>query len=444
LKFNSLKFRVISLFGFIIFIILLIFSIGLYYTTNQNFLMSWQNRMYKLAQVIDKKSRLGISIDKYFNRKILKNTEALLVKNGDVIARSSNFKDRDFNLFKKNPTKNFFIIDKGERLDIYYRYIIKLPKGNMTLFLKKNNIDDKVEDLIDTLLFLEPLLLLGLLVSSYIIIEKILQPIRDIAQIAKHTSVSNFPEPIPVPENSEELKEMVISFNSMVLRLKEGIEQIERFNIDISHELKTPLTVLQGEVEIALRRDRDKEELKRSLEIVSQEIKTLKELIENLLFLSQNSIDSIHKNFYTLEASETFLEILQRVNPLIKEKGIKLSIKSLNPCEIKSNPSLLRTLFLNLLDNAIKYTPKGKRVTISLRCLNNQLEFSIKDEGIGIDTKELKRLTNRFYRADEARSRKIPGFGLGLSIVKRVVELHKGELEIHSQKGIGTEVKITI
>jgi signal transduction histidine kinase len=229
----------------------------------------------------------------------------------------------------------------------------------------------------------------------------------------------------------------------MMGRLEEGVAKIKRFNSDVSHELKTPLTVINGQIELSFKKERDKEYYKNSLENIKLESKKIENLVDELLLLSKYSKDNLKDNFVNCDFNAILLEVLEKYLPIAEEKNIILEIEKFEKTTKKANFALISVIFSNLIDNAIKYTPKYKNIYISLY-QDDKIHFIIKDEGIGIPKDKLSLVTDRFYRVDESRNKKIKGFGLGLSIVKNSVELHGGTLFIDSTKGAGTTLHVEI
>ncbi|NOX16588.1 MAG: HAMP domain-containing histidine kinase [Epsilonproteobacteria bacterium] len=274
-------------------------------------------------------------------------------------------------------------------------------------------------------------------------LNQILFPIKNINKIAKAVSVNNFNQKIPLNNNEDEIRELIQSFNEMMVRLKEGVKKINRFNSDVSHELKTPLTVINGQIEISLKKDRDKEYYKKSLKSIEIESKKIQNLVEELLLLSKYSKDNFKDNFFKCDFNAILLEVLEKYLPQAKKENIKIKIEKFEKTVKKANPALISVIFSNLIDNAIKYTQKNKSIYISLY-QDSKIHFIIKDEGIGIPKDKLSLITDRFYRVDESRNKKIKGFGLGLSIVKNSVELHGGELHIISEVNAGTTVQVKL
>jgi len=227
------------------------------------------------------------------------------------------------------------------------------------------------------------------------------------------------------------------------LRLQSGFEQIDRFNSDVSHELKTPLTIIQGELELSLKKDRDTEYHKKSIKIALNQTYEIKYLIDNLLIPTKYDKQNIQDTFEECYLDTIFMNIYDRYEKKLLNKNITLHIDKLESIKIKANPILINLIFTNIIDNAIKYTPKNKNIYISLYKQKNKIYFIVKDEGIGILQDKLIKITNRFYRVDESRNKSIKGFGLGLSIVKNSIYLHNGTLKINSKPNQGTTVTVT-
>ncbi|SFV75818.1 sensor histidine kinase [hydrothermal vent metagenome] len=214
---------------------------------------------------------------------------------------------------------------------------------------------------------------------------------------------------------------------------------MEKFNSDVSHELKTPLTVIQGEIELILRQLHQPKEYEKALKTIQKQSKQIELIVKQLLLLTKYSKENIQKTFEECSLDSLLLNSVEKFESKLKEKNLHLQIDKIEPITIQANPILISAIFDNLIDNAIKYTPKEKNITISLY-QNETINFIITDKGIGIEEKHLAKITQRFYRVDEARSKKIEGVGLGLSIVQNSVYLHGGKLNINSQLEKGTKV----
>jgi len=435
---RSLKWRIVLWFGGMVAPILLLFSLGLYYFFNQSFLTAHKSHLDRLALRLDAHKATAIRSGDW-EMPLPSETAAALVRGERIIARSTAFAPEDAKRFEDHP-EDFFTRDHGETLSLYNRYRFTQPFAGAIL-LRRDGVDDEVETLTDTLMWLDPILLLLLLFAAYRVTERILRPIRSTAQIAAQTSATHLPRPIPLPKYDDEIRDLVTAFNTMVARLSEGIERIERFNSDVSHELRTPLTVIRGEIDLALRKEREAPSLRHTLTTLQSEVARLETLVHNLLLLSRHDPERIRKDFETVSLDTLLLETLEGFQSALQTQKLHLSIAAIAPVTLEGNPTLLRTLLSNLIDNAIKYTPEGRSITLSLTH-DDRIRFTVTDEGIGIAADALHHITERFYRADTARSRALPGFGLGLAMVETIADLHGAKVRFSSQEGKGTRVEV--
>lgn len=221
--------------------------------------------------------------------------------------------------------------------------------------------------------------------------------------------------------------------------LEEAIEEQNRFTADASHELKTPLAAMRSEIEVSLRdKNCNLNETKKLLNSNLEEIEKLETLSGALLKLAK--LDETQKiDFTTLNLDEIIVEAYEKVESLAKKKDIDIDAKLVN-AKIFGDKSSLTELFVILFDNAIKYSPSDTKIKLKLSSDGKHSEISIKDHGVGIKSSQLPHIFDRFYRADQSRNKeKAEGYGLGLSIAKRIVDLHGGKISAASIPGKGTE-----
>ena len=228
----------------------------------------------------------------------------------------------------------------------------------------------------------------------------------------------------------------------MIARLEQGVSQLNRFNSDVSHELRTPLTAIRGEIETVLRHPRDEAYYRKSMESILYETGQIEAIVENLLALSRYDKESFSRSYKTVDLSSLLLGVLEQYAQKIEAKEIKVDIQCLEPIVYDCNKQLITTVLSNLMDNALKYSAEKSTVKLSLCMETGRAVFTIEDEGSGIPAEDLERITERFYRVDQSRTRKIKGFGLGLSIVKNILDLHHAHLDIKSEMGKGTTVRV--
>jgi signal transduction histidine kinase len=426
-------------FGGMSFITLLLFSLSFHFFLNRSINDNLKISLQSIAKYIAVQIVPTINIETVISDKTLSTVGIAVVKDGVVIAKNSNYDLKNLKYYF-NQKKSFFVIqDKSSDEYIDALYIDK--NKDISIIIYKKNVANKIEEFQDILLFLVPILLLILVLLARKMINKILTPIDKLTKTANTISVSDFSKEIPLPHEDDEIKALVISFNKMIERLREGVDNLDRFNSDVSHELRTPLTVIKGEIEITLRRAREPQEYQSSMKTILEQTESIQNIVEQLLLLTKYSKESIKKSFELCSLDSILLTCIERFDLQLKEKRINLILENIEAISMQANASLMHSIFSNLIDNAIKYTSDEKNITLSLYKDSN-IHFIIQDEGVGIQKDELLKITDRFYRADESRNKKIKGFGLGLSIVKKSVELHNGLLRIDSNLNQGTVVHI--
>lgn len=223
-------------------------------------------------------------------------------------------------------------------------------------------------------------------------------------------------------------------------------EQQKQFVSDASHEMRTPLAIMSGEIEVILKKKRTVADYKKTLVSTKEETDRLSKLVENLLFLAKDNQNTQILQHESIDITDSINEVTQALLPKSKQKkvSIGLEVKAVATAPIvKGYPSLLRQLFYNLLDNAITYTPKRGKITITLLEVKSTIVIAIHDTGIGIAKEEQSKILNRFYRVDTSRS-ETKGYGLGLSIVKSIIARHNGKLLITSEVKKGSTFTVIL
>lgn len=225
--------------------------------------------------------------------------------------------------------------------------------------------------------------------------------------------------------------------------IEETFNKQKQFVSDTSHELRTPLTIMLGELDIALKKTRTTKEYQEALVNTREEARNLHQLTEELLFITRNDQSQTIQHSDNIDMTDIVIETTSRLSPLADKKGVEfVFIPNNQRASLHGSATMLKQLITNLLDNAIKFTPKGGQVTISTLKNGNDLIISIKDTGIGMTKQEVSRAYERFYRVDTSRSSK--GFGLGLAISKAIVERHHGTIVLASKRGHGTTVTVKL
>jgi signal transduction histidine kinase len=225
--------------------------------------------------------------------------------------------------------------------------------------------------------------------------------------------------------------------------LELAMEKQRRFIGDASHELRTPIAAMRTSVEVILRaKNNTKEDLRVALAEAREEIVNLQELTDSLLDFAKYGEGELAFEDFQLKPS--FLKVLRRIRPLAREKGIKV-IQNVKEVELQAHQDSIEQLLSILLDNAVKYSPKNSKVVVTMEKKKSDVLINVMNTGPGISKKDRKRIFDRFYRADSARAKeKNNGFGLGLSLARRIVDSHNGSIDVKNKKGLGTEVVVKL
>jgi len=301
---------------------------------------------------------------------------------------------------------------------------------------------EMLEGITSTFAWMIPVAILLASAGGYFLARKSLAPVVAMSSQAGRIGAANLHERLAVHNERDELGHLARSFNSLLDRLSQSFEQQKRFMADASHELRTPVAILRGEAEVVLsQQERSLEEYRETLSVLHQEAERLTHIVEDLFTLTRADAGR-----YPLQPRDCYLDELtsecaHSARTLALAKKITLTFQEASESPICADESLLRRMILNLLDNAIKYTPTGGNVTISCRRAGSEYALSIADTGTGIPPELQPRIFERFFRADKARSRPESdggGAGLGLSISRWIAEAHHGRLELTHSDSTGS------
>jgi heavy metal sensor kinase len=257
-------------------------------------------------------------------------------------------------------------------------------------------------------------------------------------EAARRISAEHLDERVHTTGTGDELDRLAATLNDMLARLDVTFRQIRQFSADASHELQTPLTILQGELEVALRAPRTPDEYRRVLTSALEESKRIARLVEGLLLLSRADAGVLRMDHQAVDLTRLVAEVCEQSQVLAKARGVTLDLEPLTPVTIQGDPQHLRRLLVNLVDNGLKYTLAGGRVTLALHQEGGWAVLRVADPGIGLTPEEQERIFQRFYRAPTAVSRDVEGSGLGLCIARSIVEAHGGSIQVESAADHGS------
>ncbi len=290
---------------------------------------------------------------------------------------------------------------------------------------------------------------LALLLGSYgglYLANQALGPVDRITRAAEQIAGGDLTERVPESAKMDEIGRLAATFNLMISRLQAAFERQRQFTSDASHELRTPLAVMRGDIEVALRRDRSAVEYREALESNLEEIVRLSRLVEDLLMLARGDAGRVELRREPVDLNKLCQQMVEYISPLADQKEQTLSFAGPDAQVIVSADMLrIKQLLLNLLDNAIKYTePRGK-IILGLKAEDKEAVITVTDTGRGIPPEDLPFIFERFFRRSaKLTDRSATGFGLGLSIVKWIVDSHGGKIEAQSEVGKGTTFTVRL
>lgn len=263
-----------------------------------------------------------------------------------------------------------------------------------------------------------------------------LRPVANMSRTLRQITAENLSLRLKPPETHDEIRELADLFNAMLTRLEDSFMSERRFIQDVSHELKTPLTILKGELEVALKKARTAGEYAEILHSNLEETEKMSRIISDLLTLARFDNREVLLDSRPVNLKALLEEITETLTPLAAKRSISLSLEAGSDVTVAGDAGQLERLFLNLADNAVKYSRDGGAVAASVGTVGGRPVVSVTDSGVGIPVDDLPHIFKRFYRADSSRSSS--GFGLGLAIAKSIAEAHGAEIKVESAAGHGS------
>ena len=306
-------------------------------------------------------------------------------------------------------------------------------------------VDEGLRRLRRDFLFGVPVILLLASAGGYFLARKSLSPIALMNQQTQRITAENLSARLDVAHPKDEVGRLATTINELLARLEAAFQEQKRFIADASHELRTPLAVLRGETEVALQQERATAEYQESLTLIKDEAERLSRIVENLFLLARQPVDAPSMVKEPVRLDELVTDCVRAAHVLAMQKGLRLKIDGALPAiTVSGDDEMLKRMLLNLLDNAVKYTPPGGEIRVALESQDGFAQIVVTDTGIGIPESDQPRIFDRFYRVDKARSRALGGAGLGLSIARWIVEGHGGSLSVESAPGRGSEFTVDL
>lgn len=278
--------------------------------------------------------------------------------------------------------------------------------------------------------------------GGFVLVRRALKPVDNLSQKAAAITQHNLSERLPVVRTGDELERLSLSLNLMISRLEDAINSSKQFVADASHELRTPLAVLRGELENLAQDIELKPQTRETLGSALEEVDRLAEIVEGLLALSRLDTGETQSTWVKFDLAELVATTADQMSLLAEDKHITLVCDSAARVVIEGDQARLKQVVVNLLDNAIKYTPNGGRINLAIAQEGGDAVLDIVDDGIGIPAEALPHVFKRFFRVDGSRSRDQGGAGIGLSIVKSICDAHGARVEVSSTPGQGSRFRI--
>lgn len=315
--------------------------------------------------------------------------------------------------------------------------------GALQVGVSRGDTDEVLGALILVLGIIAPLSLVTAAVVGYVLAGRALAPVAAITQTAAGIGAGDLHARLNLPLPDDELGRLARTFDAMLARIEDAFERQRRFTGDAAHELRTPLSLMRGQVDLALSRPRSAEDYRTALTDLDQDLERLTGLVGTLLTLARADAGRLPLVRAPMDLADTIALLLEQYGPLADEAGVTLTDES-SPAPLNGDEDLLIQLLVNLLDNALAHTPTGGRITVGCRTEGDRVHLWVADTGSGIPPEHQSRIFDRFYRVDTGRTRAEGGTGLGLAICKAIAEAHGGTISLASREGKGTRVELTL
>ena len=451
-----IKWRLTIWYGLILASLLIAFSSGVYVYFKNSLEKSIDGKIKSLGDVISSSmtdaqnvSILG-NFERYLENVLGKKPKGKFIQ---IMDRTGRIGAKMNDIETETLPTSFGTMERALKGEIVYEtYDKALPRLRMVTIPIMDNgkvssiiqVGTSLEDFDETMRKLLIIMLISIptsicftIIFGYFLARKALKPVDQIRRAAVKISSTNLDERIDVGGRKDELSRLGQTFNEMISRLKDSFQRINQFSIDVSHELKTPLTILKGETEVALRKDRDSESYKKILQSNLEEIDRMSKIIDDLLLLSKADSKDMKIIMEDIVLRDLVADVCVDMKIFADSKGVELEIKELEDFRLKGDELKLRRMLWNILENGIKYTQNGGKIEIISYINNGFVCIDIKDDGVGIPEEDIKYIFDRFYRGDKSRKR-ASGSGLGLSISKWIAEAHQGTIEVKSAPAQGS------
>ncbi len=490
MKLNSIRFKISILYTAILGLILAVYTSFIYLNLYYNLYRDFDERLEMKANAVINtvSSYLNIlghdhwSFIYSFKRSIgeeathcdqdkvvrlealwLKNVETLGLKNdyivftnpsGEAVVASANMQPELITLILKSSN----IITEQQKMFTNVRFkgtdfrMISIPffLNNKTVYiLKVCTALEPLQHIVNIMLYyrwisVPIILILGFFIGG-VLTTRILKPVVRITETARKITYEDLRERVKTGHVDEEIKPLVEAFNDMISRLEKSFQYVSEFSSHAAHELKTPLAIIRGQTEVALRKERGIDEYKAVLNVNLEEAQKMIKMIEDLLLLTRLEYKTGVFHFEQIDLIAFLGEIYEQSKVLAAEKELLVSADMPGkPVMVKADKLHLRRLFYNLINNAVKFTPVKGKIDIAVKTVNNKVAVSVSDTGMGIAEEDLPKIFNKFFQKDMKIKSSNSGIGLGLNIVQSIAKIHNADIQVKSKPGKGTTFTVIL
>lgn len=343
------------------------------------------------------------------------------------------------------PSEDNLWDENGVRL-IYHPAAHAKEKYIVVAAVPLSNVENQLSNLRLLFYFAIPFTILFSAVVGWLFSRRAYTPVKQLIAALESITAQNLSARLPVNPSGDEIARLAGELNKMIDRLENSFKVLKQFTSDASHELKTPLTILRGEIEVTLQKARTKDEYQSVLRDNLEEVSRLQSIVEGLLMLSKLETDRIILQKERVNLNEVVTDAVSKMSALASRKRIRIKVVvGQTFLTVIGDQKKLTNVFINLLDNAIKYSDEGSEILCTVGGNSEKAEVTIRDRGPGIPESELEKIFERFYRTDSSRTRGDSfSLGLGLSIARAVVESHRGKITVRSKAGEGSEFIVSL
>jgi heavy metal sensor kinase len=441
LRFSSVRVRLTLWYSLILAGIVLVFSLAVFLFVKASFIRQLNGQLesdfLEIAQAASEEANEIPDFETEGSSEIFQ-----IVRDGKVLFETPAFKESGLPFFLRLEDSGIRMI----RNPAGARFRLKTgPVGRgllLTAAVEEEPMWSALRTLAAILILALPVALVLAAFGGFVMAGRLLRPVAVLTARAGKISAENLSARLPVKNPGDEFGQLASVFNRTLARLEDSFERLRRFTADASHELRTPLTVIRSVGEVALEEDLDASDYRDRIGSMLEEVDRLAFLVDNLLTLTRADSGPVLLGRKDTDAGLLVSQAVEDMRALAEEKGQRLTLDMGGPAVLQIDEATVRLALVNLLDNAVKYTPPSGAITVSSRIRGGELVVEISDTGPGIPVEHQSRVFDRFYRVEKDRSDGPGGAGLGLSIAEWAAEANGGRIELENREGRGCTFRL--